>query len=609
MDQRVLDVEEFCSRGQYAEAEGRALEVLAALSEDQSSLRARCENVLSECGWRTSQLPESALHADRALAYAEVADDLQQLGCALLNKATVFRERSLYAEALDLYHEAFHCFEKAEAESDKARAQMNIANVLRQLYQYDEAAGYLQQAFELFSRLGDQIGCGRTLNLIGLVCDEQSQTQAALQYYQQALERFSIGESTPAKDLSRAWLFKNIGSMHEALQQFDESSEYYQRAFQSFTATGNRFGAAVVQASLGVLCAETSWKYFDAFRAEELLLGAIAVLTELGDKHERAKCHRSLAKLYEAQQRWHESLVHFKHFYDLMQEVQSEAARKRAAAEAYERRIAEMRTEQEVAARYTDTIRKQLEIIQRDLRTAERIQHSILPDVDAEVASHRDRWDVAASMVAARSVGGDFYDVFPLDEHHLGLVIADVSGKGMPAALFMVVSRTMLKLLARADADPGEVLQQVNRMLCSENVLSMFVTVLYAVLDTRDGSLRYANAGHNPPLIRRKDGRLERADAEGGIILAIQDSAQYSSAEIKLEDGDTMFLYTDGVSEAMNPARELFGEDRIDEWFTSVDPNASLNDYMKHLHGLLEGFSAEAGQTDDITMVLVRRRA
>ncbi len=606
IEQIISEIERRTEYGEYAAAE---LE-LAKLQHEptlDSLQQARLFNARAECAWRSSRLSEASDYADRAHEFAMESDNTGQLVRALLNRATVYRERSHYSESLDLYQEAARVAEQSADPVAAARALMNVGNVLRQLLQYEEATESLQKAYTAFSDLHLPLEAARTANLIGLVCDEQAQPTQALEYYQLALELFANSPESPAKDFSMAWLFKNIGSMHLALGQLDKSHEYFLRAEALFQQMGNRFGAEAVRANIGGLYANTAWSQHDDAQAESLLCTAIEHLQELGDMHEQAKAHRALASLYERQQKWELCAKHFMAFHSQMQEVQSDVAKKRAAAAAYERRIAEMKTEQEVAARYTETIRKQLEIIQRDLQTAERIQQAILPTVEDEIQPWKDQWHVSAKMVAARSVGGDFYDVFRIDEHRFGVVIADVSGKGMPAALFMVESRTMLKLQALSGAAPGEVLTKVNSMLCKENVMSMFVTVFYALFNTQTGQVHFANAGHNPPYISRANGQLEFMNSGGGIILGIVDGAEYTTEELSLGLGDTMFLYTDGVSEAMNEERELFGEERIEPLLAGLEGPHSLSPHIELLLQKLTEFSASAGQTDDITMLFVQR--
>lgn len=238
----------------------------------------------------------------------------------------------------------------------------------------------------------------------------------------------------------------------------------------------------------------------------------------------------------------------------------------------------------------------QLVSIRQELDVARRMQNSILP------TRFPNRPDVQlhARMIAAKEVGGDFYDFFWLDDDRLGVVIADVSGKGVPAALFMAVARTLLRATAPATAGPGPCLAAANDLLAQENDAGMFVTLFYAVLDTTTGRLAYANGGHNPPLVVGGDGVARPLPTTGGIALGVLEAEEFAEAEIDLAPGDTLFLYTDGVTEAFNPQGVAFTEARLNgvlDGAQALDA-AAVNDKVIHA---VEGFAAGAAQSDDIT--------
>lgn len=607
LEKLLNDAEALVEHGNYAGAEANARRVLAFIGHKQTGLTAHAKNIVADCAWRTSRLQEALEFASSALLDAQESNDLLQRGHGFANLGTIHREFSLYGEALENYHSALELFQLLDKPLDIARIMMNIGNVLRQLMQFDEAEEYLEQAQELFVKSRKKMDLARVLNVRGLICDELSMVHDALNFYRQALEIFESEGDDPGNYISMAWLFKNIANAYQQLALYDESLSFYNNAYRYFEQSGNLLGAAAVKGGIGDLYAVIEWGKHDEQKAISYLSDALVTLEELGDKHVRYKCHYSLAALYERKQDWKEFATHFKQFYELEHEVQNDVARKKAAGDAYERRIAEIRKEQEVAARYTDTIRRQLEIIQRDLRTAEKIQQSILPNIAAETAHIKDNWDVAAKMVAARNVGGDFYDLFRIDDHRIGILVADVSGKGMPAALFMVISRTMLKMQALTTANPGETLRKANVMLCDENVLSMFVTIFYAVLDTRTGLIQFANAGHNPPFIVRADGTTECVSYGNSTILAVYETAEFPTHEIQLNHGDCLVCYTDGVTEAMNTAQELYTEERLEQWLHDAAGKYTLPERINALIAELRDYSGDSGQTDDITVMLLHR--
>ena len=199
--------------------------------------------------------------------------------------------------------------------------------------------------------------------------------------------------------------------------------------------------------------------------------------------------------------------------------------------------------------------RDKLVALQNELDVASKIQQAILPASFPE----GEGFDVYGNMAPARNVGGDFFDVINLENGRLGLAVADVSDKGVPAALFMMSSRTLLKGAAIGMGDPSGVLSEVNDLLNEDNETFMFVTLLYAVFDPESGLLTYANGGHSNPLVVHTDGSNEELPTTGGIALGVMPNLEYREASVTLAPGDTLILYTDGVSEAMNSEGEEFG--------------------------------------------------
>lgn len=246
------------------------------------------------------------------------------------------------------------------------------------------------------------------------------------------------------------------------------------------------------------------------------------------------------------------------------------------------------------------------ERIATELSIANQIQAGMLPCIFPPFPERRE-FDIFASMHPAKEVGGDFYDFFLVDEDHLCIVIADVSGKGVPAALFMVIAKTLIKNYAGLIADVGEVFATVNNQLCENNEAGMFVTAFLGVLDIRSGSFEYVNAGHNPPLLQRKGQSYEWLETDTGFVLAGMEDMKYAKQSIRLYPGDTLFLYTDGVTEAVNPQMELYGETRTQAVLNRADQEGkSLNEIMGTMQMSLKEFAAGAMQADDITMLMLR---
>ena len=240
--------------------------------------------------------------------------------------------------------------------------------------------------------------------------------------------------------------------------------------------------------------------------------------------------------------------------------------------------------------------------LQRELDIASRVQLSFLPDS----VPPSDAFDMAGSMKPAKEVGGDFYDFFRLDSHRVGIVIADVSGKGVPAALFMATTCTLLQAIVQYADTPGRVLASVNDFLEQNNDEQLFVTIFYGVLDERTGRFTYANGGHNPPILSDGDG-VRTLEITGGMLLAMFGGIDYAETHVDLEPGARLVLYTDGVTEAFNADLEEFGERRLMDCIRAFPEQGPERD-MTDLLAAVEAFAGEQPQSDDITCVVLRFR-
>ena len=246
--------------------------------------------------------------------------------------------------------------------------------------------------------------------------------------------------------------------------------------------------------------------------------------------------------------------------------------------------------------------RDKLVALQNELDVASGIQQSILPTV----FTSRNDYQIYASMEPARNVGGDFFDVVRLEGGRVGLAIADVSDKGVPAALFMMSSRTWMKGAAISSPEPGTVLGEVNALLHEDNETQMFVTVLYAVYDPETGEFTYASGGHDAPLLVHPDGSSELLPLTGGIALGIVSDLAYGQNSVVLDHGDTLVLYTDGVTEAMNGEGEQFGIERLRKVFSDRAPK-DANEAAHKIFEAVNTFADGAAQSDDITCLTLRR--
>ena len=246
------------------------------------------------------------------------------------------------------------------------------------------------------------------------------------------------------------------------------------------------------------------------------------------------------------------------------------------------------------------------ERISAELKVAARIQADMLPR-KFPAFPERDEFDIYASMMPAKEVGGDFYDFFLNDPDHLAVVIADVSEKGVPAALFMVGAKTLIRNQAQTCRSPGKILAEVNRKLCEGNDEGMFVTVWLGIMEISTGRIVAANAGHEYPAVRRKSGAYELLQDEHEMMLGLMEDVVYPEYEIHLDPGEALFLYTDGVAEATDDQREFFGTDRMLEALNR-EPMAGPERLVGNVKAAVDAFAGQAPQFDDLTMLALMRK-
>ncbi len=245
--------------------------------------------------------------------------------------------------------------------------------------------------------------------------------------------------------------------------------------------------------------------------------------------------------------------------------------------------------------------RDRLVALGHELDVARDMQASVLP----RSFPATDHYNIHGLMVPAKEVGGDFYDFFTLGEDRIGVAIGDVSGKGIPAALFMMACRTLLRSRALEGGTPHQCLGYVNGLLSEDNENCMFVTLFYGVLDTLSGVFHYCNGGHNPPRVVRKDGQVVSLPTTHDVALGVLPGHEFNHDTLQLQAGDTLFLYTDGVTEAEGPGSEEFGEDRLDALLARI-AQADCEDVTSLVLDRVREFACENPQSDDITCVVLR---
>lgn len=258
---------------------------------------------------------------------------------------------------------------------------------------------------------------------------------------------------------------------------------------------------------------------------------------------------------------------------------------------------------------YIDNLQKvtsEKERVQTELNVATDIQKNMLPTIFPPFPE-KSEFDIFATMEPAKEVGGDFYDMFLIDDDHLAFGIADVSGKGVPAALFMVIAKTLIKDHTTLGESPSEIFTNVNNLLCESNGNDMFVTAWLGILELSTGKLTYVNAGHNAPAIKRANGEFEYLKQRPGLVLAGLEGIPYRQAELTLEKGDKIYLYTDGVTEAQDKENTLYGDDRLLK-ILNQNSEASVYDLLPIIRKDIQSFVKDADQFDDITMLILEMK-
>ena len=246
-------------------------------------------------------------------------------------------------------------------------------------------------------------------------------------------------------------------------------------------------------------------------------------------------------------------------------------------------------------------IKGQKDRMEEELNVGRDIQMSMLP-LQFPAFPERDEIDIHALLQPAREVGGDFYDFFFINQKEICLVVGDVSGKGVPAALFMAVTKTMIKTRAMDDPSPASIITRVNDEMAEDNPSSMFVTLFMAICNVTTGECRYTNAGHNPPYVLRRSGERETLNQRHGPIIGAMEGLAYKESHITLKQGDQLLVFTDGVTEAMDPEGTLYSESRLESVLDDGEPEAAKTMVLNTLQAV-EAFAAGADQADDITLL------
>ena len=248
----------------------------------------------------------------------------------------------------------------------------------------------------------------------------------------------------------------------------------------------------------------------------------------------------------------------------------------------------------------------QLVDIKTDLALAAEIQRAILPRTFPPFQDLTGRMDLYAMMTPAKDVGGDFYDFFRIDDSHIGFCMADVSGKGIPAALFMAVSHTLLRFAGKKSLNAEEVISECNSILAGESFDSMFVTLFYGIFNITTGEVHYVNAGHNPPYVLREDGIVDPLPTSKNICLGVMEDYAYQADSLILAPGDALITFTDGVTEACDVNEVLYGEDRLERLLPTLKDDTA-HEMVDDIYNDVKKHAGDAEQSDDITVMVLKK--
>ena len=249
-------------------------------------------------------------------------------------------------------------------------------------------------------------------------------------------------------------------------------------------------------------------------------------------------------------------------------------------------------------------ITKERQRIESELSLAKQIQNSSLPNVFPPFPNNKE-FDIYAGMEPAKEVGGDFYDFYFIDNKHFMFLIADVSGKGVPAALFMMTTKTLINYIAQSGLSPKEMIETINKRICENNKQGFFITMLAGIVDVTTGKITFINCGHNPPIIKHSNGECRYLNLDSNIVLGAFDTAEFTVAELQLNPDDTIFIYTDGITEAESATDEQYGEERLLETITNLEKN-DTKFFLEKVKEKVEDFAKGVPQSDDRTMLIFK---
>jgi serine phosphatase RsbU (regulator of sigma subunit)/Flp pilus assembly protein TadD len=530
------------------------------------------------------------VHLLGSLAILEETGDSYWQSIALINLGILNYHLGDYEQSTEYYLRALDIEERLGERGKAAGVLVNLGLIACESNDYTAALDYFSRGLAIFREIGDRYGEAIALK-------NGADVHIALGDYDRALaghrECLRIALETGER-YQQAGALDGLGRVYGELGEHEKAVKHLHRSLEIKEEIGDRQGFVESLLNLGSLLVRQG-KMEEAFR---YLRRALAIAGEIGSKPLLFKAHLSLGAACEQAGDAVEALAHYKEFYLLKSEVASEIAGTRM-------RHLQARLALEKLEKEAELNRLRAERMEHELELARKVQLSLLPNAAPGVPD----LDIASLCLPALEAGGDYFDYFRLGERRLGIAIGDVTGKGMPAAIYMTLAKGILKSYATPDASPRDVLSRANRLVYETFSRGSFISMIYAVIDSERRTLTYACAGHNP-LVHIRDGRRLVVEGSHGLALGLAGPEKFDGSitetTLRLEPGDTIVLYTDGFSEARNAAREEYGDTRLVETALHSSTLPTAAGVLDEIRSEVQSFTGATQQHDDMTIVVVR---
>ena len=597
-------------------------------------------NIMGVSSRIKSDYSEALDYYQRNLKIRHEIGDKNGGAAALNNIGLIFKMQGDYPKALDYYQRSLKISEEIGDKRGSAIIMNNIGLIFKTQGDHPKALDYYQRSLKIKQEIGNKNGIATSLGNIGLIYEAQGDYAKALDYYQRSLK---IKQEIGNKAGSIANALINIGNIYQMQGDYSKALDHYQRSLKINQEIGDKRGIGIATNNIGTIHKEQG----DYPKALEYCKKALIFSEEIGALDKEKDACQCLFDTYKAMEKGNEALVYLEKIqmiddslkteetYKKLQRMEfgklvladsiANAKKERLVQEAHIEEIAQKNRTRNILiasglltllisgglfgrVRFIRNAKNRIEEknqrMSNELNVAKDIQMSMLPLIFPAFPK-REEIEIYAELIPAREVGGDFYDFHFIDENHLCFVMADVSGKGVPAALMMAVTKTLLKSRASNDKSPASILTDVNNEIAKDNDSYMFITVFLAILNTNTGELIYSNAGHNPSYIICKETKelTKLGDLHGPVIGAME-GMTYGETKLFLNKNDIVFSYTDGVTESHNIKEELYSDPRLEELLENGNYDSSKA-LTKLVIQSVNEFAGEAEQFDDITAMAI----